>query len=200
MAAISKNRVEWAVGCLAAQSLGAAWVPMYEQQRLKECEYILSDSGAKLLLVGGERLYDQTRHFKGALPGLQDIWTLDMDVPARIGAVTEAQVAEAKAAAPVVGAEDLAVLIYTSGTTGACNTKGRMHVLACERSKRRSPAHTLHTHPPTGTPKGVELTHGNLCSNIHGMLEIVRPEDMPDARSLSFLPWAHSIGAFAFVD
>jgi hypothetical protein len=49
--------------------------------------------------------------------------------------------------------------------------------------------------PITGLPKGVQLTHGNLCSNIHGMLEIVRPEDMPDARSLSFLPWAHSIGA-----
>jgi long-subunit acyl-CoA synthetase (AMP-forming) len=34
-------------------------VPMYEQQRLKECEYILSDSGAKLLLVSKERIYDK---------------------------------------------------------------------------------------------------------------------------------------------
>lgn len=162
VAAISRNRVEWAVGCLASMSLGATWVPMYEQQRLKECEYILSDSGAKLLLVGDERLYDQTRRFKGSLPNLQDIWTFDVDVPARMAGVTEPMVTEAKAAAPHVTAEDVAVLIYTSGTTGL--------------------------------PKGVALTHGNLCSNIHGMLEIVRPEDMPDARSLSFLPWAHSIG------
>lgn len=29
----------------ATFSLGAVWVPMYEQQRLKECEYILKDSG-----------------------------------------------------------------------------------------------------------------------------------------------------------
>jgi hypothetical protein len=32
---------------------------MYEQQRLKECEYILTDSGAKLLLVSRERIYDK---------------------------------------------------------------------------------------------------------------------------------------------
>ncbi len=120
VAAISRNRVEWAVGCLASMSLGATWVPMYEQQRLKECEYILADSNAKLLLVGDERLYDQTRHFKGssALPGLRDIWTFDVDVPARMAGVTEAMVMGAKAAAPAVRADDVAVLIYTSGTTG----------------------------------------------------------------------------------
>jgi long-subunit acyl-CoA synthetase (AMP-forming) len=32
---------------------------MYEQQRLKECEYILTDSGAKLLLVSKETIYDK---------------------------------------------------------------------------------------------------------------------------------------------
>jgi long-chain acyl-CoA synthetase len=120
VAAISRNRVEWAVGCLASLSLGATWVPMYEQQRLKECEYILHDSGAKLLLVGDERLYDQTRHFKGSasLPALQEIWTFDVDVPARMAGVTAAMVTAAKAAAPAVGEADVAVLIYTSGTTG----------------------------------------------------------------------------------
>ncbi len=41
------------------KTTGAVFVPMYEQQRLKECEYILSDSGAKLLLVSKERIYDK---------------------------------------------------------------------------------------------------------------------------------------------
>lgn len=35
---------------------------MYEQQRLKECEYILKDSGAKLLLVSKETIYDKVSH------------------------------------------------------------------------------------------------------------------------------------------
>lgn len=150
---------------MASLRLGAAWVPMYEQQRLHECEYILKDSEAKLLLVGSEQMYDKTRHLLGAVPSLKDIWTFDIDVPARMASVTPAMLAETKAtlsASPPVKADDVAVLIYTSGTTGQ--------------------------------PKGVQLTHGNLCSNIHGMLEVVRVEDMPDARSLSFLPWAHSIG------
>lgn len=45
VAAISANRIEWAVCAYATFSLGAVWVPMYEQQRAKECEYILKDSG-----------------------------------------------------------------------------------------------------------------------------------------------------------
>lgn len=160
---------------------------MYEQQRLTECEYILRDSGAKLLLVGSEEAYDKTRHFLtrpsrnpafaqgDALPvinmqesetisSLKDIWTFDVVVPARMARVTGVMAAEADAcfASAVVRPDDVAVLIYTSGTTG--------------------------------TPKGVELTHRNLCTNIEGMWEVVRPEDMPNALSLAFLPWAHSIG------
>jgi len=47
VAAISANRIEWAVSAYACFSLGAIWVPMYEQQRLNECEYILRDAGRK---------------------------------------------------------------------------------------------------------------------------------------------------------
>lgn len=61
MAVISSNRMEWAVAAYGAFSLGAAYVPMYEQQRVSECEYILKDSGAKLLLVSKERIYDKVR-------------------------------------------------------------------------------------------------------------------------------------------
>jgi len=45
VAAISDNRVEWAVGAYATYSLGAAWVPMYEAQTQKDWIYILRDCG-----------------------------------------------------------------------------------------------------------------------------------------------------------
>lgn len=58
-------------------------------------------------------------------------------------------------------------------------------------------ANLLYTSGTTGKPKGVELTHSNFCSNIHGgrgmardPFELVSPND----RSLAFLPWAHSYG------
>ena len=49
----------------------------------------------------------------------------------------------------------------------------------------------IYTSGTTGKPKGVMLTHGNICSNVNAVQELL---PMQEARSLSFLPWAHSFG------
>jgi long-chain acyl-CoA synthetase len=50
----------------------------------------------------------------------------------------------------------------------------------------------IYTSGTTGQPKGVLLSHGNICSNVNAVHDCFtfKPED----RSLSFLPWAHSFG------
>ncbi|MBM4361673.1 MAG: long-chain fatty acid--CoA ligase [Deltaproteobacteria bacterium] len=53
----------------------------------------------------------------------------------------------------------------------------------------------LYTSGTTGVPKGVELTHQNLCSNVAALTGLF-PYG-PDERSLAFLPWAHSFGQTA---
>ncbi len=50
----------------------------------------------------------------------------------------------------------------------------------------------IYTSGTTGNPKGVILSHGNLCSNINA-IHAIFPFEASD-RSLSFLPWAHSFG------
>lgn len=50
----------------------------------------------------------------------------------------------------------------------------------------------IYTSGTTGNPKGVILSHGNICSNINAIHAIF--PFAPDDRSLSFLPWAHSFG------
>lgn len=50
----------------------------------------------------------------------------------------------------------------------------------------------IYTSGTTGKPKGVLLTHNNICSNINGVSSIL-PVDHADV-SVSFLPWAHSFG------
>jgi long-chain acyl-CoA synthetase len=50
----------------------------------------------------------------------------------------------------------------------------------------------IYTSGTTGDPKGVVLSHLNLCSNINMVLDSL-PLTSAD-RSLSFLPWAHSFG------
>ncbi len=50
----------------------------------------------------------------------------------------------------------------------------------------------IYTSGTTGNPKGVRLSHWNICSNIVAISEIFPMGD--DEVSLSFLPWAHSFG------
>jgi long-chain acyl-CoA synthetase len=49
----------------------------------------------------------------------------------------------------------------------------------------------IYTSGTTGNPKGVLLSHGNICSNVNAVQELF---PMQDDTSLSFLPWAHSFG------
>ena len=50
----------------------------------------------------------------------------------------------------------------------------------------------IYTSGTTGKPKGVLLTHANICSNINAVSDSF-PFDGSDV-SVSFLPWAHSFG------
>jgi long-chain acyl-CoA synthetase len=52
----------------------------------------------------------------------------------------------------------------------------------------------IYTTGTTGNPKGVALSHKNLCSNCE---QIARTFPLPPSRSLAFLPWAHVYGLTA---
>jgi long-chain acyl-CoA synthetase len=69
---------------------------------------------------------------------------------------------------------------------GAANPK------AAETPKEQDIAGFIYTSGTTGKPKGVILSHGNICFCINGVNQLFSFQ--PDDRSLSFLPWAHSFG------
>jgi long-chain acyl-CoA synthetase len=52
----------------------------------------------------------------------------------------------------------------------------------------------IYTSGTTGTPKGVILSHRNICSNTAAIHEVF---PLHAERSLAFLPWAHSFGQTA---
>ena len=116
VACISSNRLEWAIGAYAAYSLGAPHVPMYETQSPKDWEHILSDSGAKLLMVANPHIEAATQHL-----GLDNTLVFDAEDPAdsflKILSTVPPATVEA-ADEDVLAEEDIATLIYTSGTTG----------------------------------------------------------------------------------
>jgi long-chain acyl-CoA synthetase len=53
-------------------------------------------------------------------------------------------------------------------------------------------ASIIYTSGTTGNPKGVELSHANLASNVSAILAVTPLS--PGERSVGFLPWAHVYG------
>lgn len=95
-----KNSLEWLSWNLATNSLGAVWVPMYEDQSHDYCRYIMDDCEPTLFLTND--LSVDTK-----VPML-DYHNIDMDTKEDVEFVDNS----------------LCTLIYTSGTTG--NPKGVM--------------------------------------------------------------------------
>ena len=58
VAIVAPNCVEWAIAAYATYGQGASFVPMYEAQPSDEWEFILNDSGAKVVIGGSRTVYD----------------------------------------------------------------------------------------------------------------------------------------------
>lgn len=139
LALISNNRVEWAVAAFAAQSLGGQVVPMYEVQPESEWRYIAEDSGASLLLVATDAIYDKTASYVGKVGNVRTVMCMDADSSYMHSYKHWMKTVEGEPSVSAYAPEpsDLCSIIYTSGTTGK--------------------------------PKGVLLTHANIASNLQGI-------------------------------
>ncbi|MBN1533395.1 MAG: long-chain fatty acid--CoA ligase [Spirochaetes bacterium] len=114
---IDNNSVEWAVCCYASYGLGARFIPMYKAELVKIWHYILSDSGARVLVVRDREIYEKVKNWVGEIPTLKNIFIIEDDGPESL-----AELEKLGAANPVPAIhphpDDIAGLIYTSGTTG----------------------------------------------------------------------------------
>src|SRR5882724_6170812 len=71
------NRVEWNIIDGAVTSLGAIHLPIYPNISLRDYEFILNDSGARLAFVSSERLLRIILSLQPRLAGLGAIYTYD---------------------------------------------------------------------------------------------------------------------------
>ena len=180
VALMSRTRYEWTVIDYAIWAAGATTVPIYETSSAEQVEWILTDSGARALIVETPAHLQTAAQVLAAAPEVARVWQIEdnteeatgLSVPGRPVPV-EPLSALAAAGADVGDEEvhqrrgsrhlaDLATIIYTSGTTGR--------------------------------PKGCELSHGNLLADVrnvmHGWLPAIF--ETPGASTLLFLPLAHS--------
>lgn len=168
VALLADSCPEWTITDYAILATGAINVPIYPTQALDQVEFILRNSGAKILFVSGSKLL---RRIQPALDNLKskERPQLVMFEDAKGDNLTLVDLKRAGSdelsrqpdlynhLSSQASPDDMATIIYTSGTTGV--------------------------------PKGVMLTHRNLVSNAMRSGEVF--DLHPDDLALSFLPLSH---------
>ncbi|CAM2969194.1 AMP-dependent synthetase/ligase [Saccharomonospora xinjiangensis] len=162
VALMSKTRYEWTLIDFAIWAAGGVSVPIYETSSAEQAHWILTDSGAKVIVVETAEHTATVESVRGRLPELAQVFQIEGDKPA-VEQLTElgGEVAddEVHTRRRAVASSDNATIVYTSGTTGR--------------------------------PKGVVLTHRNLLAEVRADTKAF-PRLMEAGNSLLlFLPLAH---------
>jgi long-chain acyl-CoA synthetase len=172
VALVSKTRYEWSLFDFAIWAAGCVTVPVYETSSTDQVAWILSDSGARAVVVETTAHRELVDTIVDRLPEVARVWQIDAqqvdgqspgDLPSAVdeltalGADVDDEIAHDLHRG--VRADDIATIVYTSGTTGR--------------------------------PKGVELTHRNLLSEVRAC-RAAFPRLLRAGNSmLVFLPLAH---------
>ena len=169
IALLAESSPDWSITDYAILSNSAVNVPIYPTQALDQVEFILKNSGARILFISTNRQLKRIKpvldNYKNSERPLVYLFEEPKDASvSNIGKI-EKQGAEELRKTPELferisslsQPSDLATIIYTSGTTGI--------------------------------PKGVMLTHHNLTSNALRSGEVFDLQDGDQA--MSFLPLSH---------
>ncbi len=168
LAILLGNRPEFHVCDLAAITLGATPFSIYQTYAANQIEYVISDAGARIAVVERqylERLLEAREH----LPLLERVILVD----------------------PVEGESLLdGVLTLAEVEAFGCDTDSQTAVEEAAAQVGPEDVLTLiYTSGTTGPPKGVQLCHRNLMSQVAAIDHLV---NLPQgSRVISWLPAAH---------
>lgn len=177
VALLAESCPEWSVTDYAILANGAVNVPIYPTQAVDQVEYILRNSGARILFLSNLK---QLRRIQ---PALDSIKSKDRPRLIMFEEPKEAKKEEKKAG----GATTLAELERIGQEERL--EKPQLYEQLSARADAEDLATIIYTSGTTGEPKGVMLTHRNLVSNA---LESGKVFDLrPDDSALSFLPLSH---------
>ncbi len=162
---VSANRPEWNFADMGMSMIGVVHVPVFTSLSATEYEYIIRDSGARMILISDKKLY-RTLEPVLAETGIScpaftfdeiegaTNWIEIVEKGRHCSTRTKQEIEEGK---KLIAPGDFATLIYTSGTTGI--------------------------------PKGVMLSHRNMVSNFISAASVFNLKSTD--KYLSILPLCH---------
>jgi long-chain acyl-CoA synthetase len=161
---LANTRPEWTYADFAALSAGATVVPIYQTNSPEECQYVLENSDAKVVVVEDDEQMEKIRAVRDRLPLLEHVIRMTgtsddaISFPELEARGARRDASEWEARWQSVTPADICTFIYTSGTTGP--------------------------------PKGCVISHGNY----RAMLDMVNQTSVIEEGDLTYLylPLAHS--------
>jgi long-chain acyl-CoA synthetase len=111
--------VEWTILDYAIWAAGGVTVPIYETSSAEQIDWIVTDSGAKILVTQDAELKAVVDEVAANLPGLEHVLVIAdgaLETLKQQGEQISDEDLETRSAAAV--GDDVATLVYTSGTTG----------------------------------------------------------------------------------
>ncbi len=169
---VSENRIEWIISNFAVSLIGAVDVPIFPILTAKQEEYIFSNCGVSCLIVSNNFQLNKVMQFKDDLETLRQIIVLNDDFTTQDPAVRSYKdmVARGLELRPNHGREYFDKKINKIASDDLLTL--------------------IYTSGTTGDPKGVMLTHGNLCSNIKDANAVFG--NLEQHTTLLFLPLCHA--------
>ncbi len=168
---LSENRPEWAQADWAMLCSGILNVPLYPTLPSNQLAFILNDSGARAVFVSNAEMLEKIRACK-ADTAVEYIIVMDPPADLRDGELTYEK-----------------VLTLGRENPGPGGVEGFR-----ERALQARPEDTatiIYTSGTTREPKGVELTHNNIYTNVVAQ-NWMSPEKLAtDESTVSFLPLSH---------
>ncbi|ORA32520.1 AMP-dependent synthetase/ligase [Mycobacterium aquaticum] len=163
VAILSATRYEWPIVDFAILSIGAVTVPIYETSAPEQIRHVLDNSSAVLVVAETDAHAERVEQLRDRLPTVRKVLRIDGTGPAALDALAEA-----------------------GASTDPAELQTRLAAV-----KSSDPATLIYTSGTTGLPKGCQLTHANLLSEIHGAKAAFPDLLTKGQRMLVFLPLAH---------
>jgi long-chain acyl-CoA synthetase len=194
---LSQTRLEWVLCDIAILLAGGVTVPIYASNTAEQCEFIVRDAGAKIVIVEDATQRDKLVGLRDKLFTVAHLIQLTGDPATNSGTLggshaPRAGLAQGDPALPHAHrfVQSLAE-VRAAGRQWGVAHPGELDAHA-ETVAPESLFTIIYTSGTTGVPKGVVLTHDNM---VAGVCSAIRAMEMAVADvQYIFLPLAHVLG------